>query len=63
MEILSPKQRLPIELAQLQANNSSIFNKPLLHKYLSIYYIQKNIKKSYRNSEFKISETTWDDEF
>ena len=30
---------------------------------LSIYYTWKNIKKSFKNSEFKISAPTWDEEF
>ena len=30
---------------------------------LSIYYTCKNIKKSYKNSKFKISALTWNDEF
>ena len=30
---------------------------------LSIYYTWKNIKKSYKNSKFKISAPTWNEEF
>ena len=30
---------------------------------LSIYYIWKNIKSSYNNNKFKISASTWNDEF
>ena len=30
---------------------------------LSIYYTWKNIKSAYNNNEFKISATTWNDEF
>ena len=30
---------------------------------LSIYYTWKNIKSSYNNNKFKISLTTWNDEF
>ena len=30
---------------------------------ISIYYTWKNIKSSYNNNEFKISTTTWNDEF
>ena len=30
---------------------------------LSIYYTWKNIKSSYSNNKFKISEPTWNDEF
>ena len=30
---------------------------------LSIYYTLKNIIKSYKNNEFKISIPTWDEEF
>ena len=38
------------------------------HKYIalsnfSIYYIQKNIKKSYKNNKCTISVPTWNDEF
>ena len=29
---------------------------------LSIYYIWKNIKKSYKNNEFKIQPPTWNEE-
>ena len=30
---------------------------------LSIYYTWKNIKSSYNNNKFKISATSWNDEF
>ena len=30
---------------------------------LSIYYTWKNMKRSYKNNEFKISAPTWSDEF
>ena len=30
---------------------------------LSIYYTWKNIKSEYKNNKFKISATTWNDEF
>ena len=30
---------------------------------LSIYYTWKNIEKSYKNSKFKISPATWNEEF
>ena len=30
---------------------------------LSIYYTQKNVKKSYKNNTFKISPPTWNEEF
>ena len=30
---------------------------------LSIYFTQKNIKKSYKNNIFKISAPTWNEEF
>ena len=30
---------------------------------LSIYYTWRNIKSSYNNNEFKISASTWNDEF
>ena len=31
--------------------------------YLSIYYTWKNIKSSYNDNKFKISTSTWNDEF
>ena len=30
---------------------------------LNIYYTQKNIKSSYNNNKFKMSASTWNDEF
>ena len=30
---------------------------------LSIYYTQKNIKKSYKNNKFEISGPTWNEKF
>ena len=30
---------------------------------LSIYYKRKNIKRSYNNNKFEISESTWNDKF
>ena len=30
---------------------------------LNIYYIRKNIKKLYKNNEFKISASTWNKKF
>ena len=30
---------------------------------LSIYYVWKNIKSSYKNNKFKISAPTWNEEF
>ena len=30
---------------------------------LSIYYIWRNIKSSYKNNKFKVSAPTWSDEF
>ena len=30
---------------------------------LGIYYAWKNIKKSYKNNEFKLSAPTWNEEF
>ena len=30
---------------------------------LSIYYTQKNVKSSYNNNKFKISASTWNEEF
>ena len=30
---------------------------------VGIYYTQKNIKKSYKNNNFKISAPTWNEEF
>ena len=38
--------------------------KRLLHyRNLSIYYTWKNIKSSYNNNKFKISASTWNEEF
>ena len=31
--------------------------------YFSIQYTRKNIKKSFKNNKFKISRTTWNEEF
>ena len=72
-------QRLPITLAQVQAGNNSenyiwilkLTDKLDLRKggksitwsKLSICYIWKNIKGSYKNNRFKISIPTWNDEF
>ena len=38
-------------------------NKNMALANLSIYYTWKNIKSEYNNNEFKISATTWNDEF
>ena len=35
----------------------------LFYRVLPIYYAWKNIKKSYKNNKFKISTTTWNEEF
>ena len=40
-----------------------IGKKVIILSNLSIYYTWKNIKNSYNNNKFKISETTWNDEF
>ena len=72
-------QRLPVTLAQVQAGNNSenyiwilkLTDKLDLRKggksitwsKLSICYIWKNIKGSYKNNRFKISIPTWNDEF
>ena len=37
--------------------------KSIVLSNLSIYYIWKNIKSSYKNKKFKISAPTWNDEF
>ena len=38
-------------------------DKWILLSNLSIYYLWKNIKNSYRNDKFKISAPTWNEEF
>ena len=38
-------------------------NKYVALSNVSIYYIWKNIKKSYKNNEFKISASTWNEQF
>ena len=38
-------------------------NKNMTLANLSIYYTWKNIKSAYKNSKFKISAPTWNDEF
>ena len=38
-------------------------NKYVALSNLSIYYTWKNVKKSYKNNKFKISATTWNEEF
>ena len=38
-------------------------NKCIALSNLSIYYIWKNIKQSYKNNKFKISSPTWRKEF
>ena len=38
-------------------------NKNMALANLSIYYIWKDIKSAYKNSKFKISAPTWNDEF
>ena len=53
---------------RLSLNLSDKINLKTSDKYaalpnLSIYYTWKNIKKSYRNNEFKISAPTWNEEF
>ena len=35
----------------------------LFYRVLPLYYAWKNIKKSYKNNKFKISTTTWNEEF
>ena len=40
-----------------------IGKKVIVLSNLSIYYTWKNIKNSYNNNKFKISEATWNDEF
>ena len=38
-------------------------NKKMALTNLSIYYTWKNIKSEYNNNKFKISASTWNDEF
>ena len=38
-------------------------NKNMALPNLSIYYTWKNIKSEYHNNKFKVSATTWNDEF
>ena len=38
-------------------------NKYIALSNLRIYYIWKNINKSYKNNKFKISALTWNEEF
>ena len=38
-------------------------NKYVSLSYLSIYYVWKNIKKSYKNNKFKRLAPTWNEEF
>ena len=38
-------------------------NKNMALANLSIYYIWKNIKSAYNNKKFKLSASTWNDEF
>ena len=38
-------------------------NKNMVLANFSIYYTWKNIKSAYNNNKFKISATTWNDEF
>ena len=38
-------------------------NKNIALANLSIYYTWKNIKSEYNNNKFKISASTWNDEF
>ena len=66
-------QRLPIAPAQVKAGNTSenllneirkvIYSLYHLLYLLIIYYIQKNIKKSYKNNKPKISARTWNEKF
>ena len=56
------------DLLRLLLNLSDKINLKRSHKYvalssLSIFYTWKNIKKSYKNNEFKISAPTWNQEF
>ena len=68
---LSPKQmlqRLPTALPQVKAGNNS---ESLLNEIRQIVYsfyqskqiTWRNIRNSYNNNKFKISTTTWNDEF
>ena len=68
---LSPKQmlqRVPTALPQVKAGNNS---ESLLNEIRQIVYsfyqskqiTWRNIRNSYNNNKFKISTTTWNDEF
>ena len=78
LKTLTPKQmlqRLPIALAQVNAdhNSESLLNEIRQIVYslyesvsitlsnLSIYNTWENIKSSYNNNKFKISSPTWND--
>ena len=58
----------PSDPSRLLLNHSDKINFKRSNKYialsnLSIYYTWKNIKKSYKNKKFKISASTWNEEF
>ena len=57
----SDPQRLLLNL--LDKINEKRSDKYIALLNLSIYYTLKNIKKLYRNNSFKISASTWNDEF
>ena len=65
---MNSENRKTSDLLRLLLNLSDKINLKRSDKYvalssLSIYYAWKNIKKSYKNNEFKISAPTWNEEF
>ena len=64
---MNSENRKTSDLLRLLLNLSDKINLKRSDKYvalssLSIYYAWKNIKKSYKNNEFKISAPTWNQE-
>ena len=64
---MNSENRKTSDLLRLLLNLSDKINLKRSDKYvalssLSIYYAWKNIKKSYKNNEFKISAPTWNAE-
>ena len=64
---MNSENRKTSDLLRLLLNLSDKINLKRSDKYvalssLSIYYAWKNIKKSYKNNEFKISVPTWNQE-
>ena len=58
----TPKPHILI-LKLINKLNLIIGKKIIALSNLSIYYTQKNIKSSHNNNKFKISTSTWNDEF